>query len=68
MDKRSDNELVTLARCGDNKAFGHLVDRYQEMVTRVAVGQVKDEDSAQEIAQEAMLQAYLSLDRLPHRF
>ena len=64
MDERSDAELVALARSGDRRAFGDLVERHQAMAKRVARGVVAIEDVARELANEAMLQAYLSLDRL----
>ena len=61
---KTDPELVALARSGDKDAFGHLIERYQQMARRVAMGVVRHEDDARELAQEALLQAYLSLDRL----
>ncbi|MCP4535824.1 MAG: sigma-70 family RNA polymerase sigma factor [Chloroflexi bacterium] len=64
MEKRTNAELVTLARRGDRDAFGLLVKRHQQMVRRIAMGMVSNEDIARELAQEAMLQAYLSLDHL----
>ena len=51
-------------RSGDRRAFGDLVERHQAMARRVARGVVAIEDVARELANEAMLQAYLSLDRL----
>lgn len=70
MVERTDTELVELARQGDKDAFGLLAQRYQMTARRFAIRLVGKEDSAQELAQEAMLQAYLSLDRLrdPARF
>lgn len=70
MEERTDHELVALARNGDKDAFGVLAQRYQMTARRFAMRLVEKEDSAQELAQEAMLQAYLSLDRLrdPARF
>ncbi len=64
MDDKPETELVESARSGDKAAFGNLVDRYQGVVQRVAAGMVGDRDLARDLAQEAMLQAYLSLDRL----
>ncbi len=64
MEERADTELVALARAGDKGAFGHLIERYQPMARYIALGMVANEDIAQELAQEAMLQAYLSLDHL----
>jgi RNA polymerase sigma factor (sigma-70 family) len=70
LENKSDIELVTLARNGDKDAFGLLVRRYQITAQRLAMRLVGRKDSAQELAQEAMHQAYLSLDRLrePARF
>jgi RNA polymerase sigma factor (sigma-70 family) len=65
MDKqRTDAELVRLACAGDKNAFGQLIERYQQMSRRIALGMVSNEQVAKELAQEAMLQAYLSLDHL----
>src|SRR5437667_7605127 len=60
----ADAELVALARSGDKSAFGQLIERYQQMVKRIALRMIADEDIARELAQEAILQAYLSLDHL----
>src|SRR6266571_372673 len=62
--EKTDSELVALARSGNKEAFGQLIDRHQARAMRVARGMVRNEDVAQELVQEAMLQAYLSLDRL----
>ena len=64
MEASTDAELVGLARSGNKDAFGVLVERYMPMACRVATGMVHHPDTAQELAQEAVLQAYLSIDRL----
>ena len=64
MKEQTDAELVLLAREGNREAFGYLVERYQQMVKRIAVRLIAGEEIARELAQEAMLQAYLSLDHL----
>jgi RNA polymerase sigma factor (sigma-70 family) len=64
VDEKSDAELIVMARGGDKNAFGHLAWRYQPMAERIAMGMVADGFLAQELAQEAILQAYLSLDHL----
>ncbi len=64
MDEKSDAELIVLARGGDKNAFGLLARRYQPMAERIAMGMVTNAFLAQELAQEAILQAYLSLDHL----
>lgn len=64
MTNTDDTELVALARSGDKDAFGQLIERYQQMVRRIALRMVAQEEIARELAQEAILQAYLSLDHL----
>jgi RNA polymerase sigma factor (sigma-70 family) len=64
MTNKTDAELVALARSGDKDAFGQLIERYQQMVRHIALGMVAHEEIARELAQEVILQAYLSLDHL----
>src|SRR3989442_5985979 len=60
----SDKELIARARAGDKEAFGRLIERYQPRAIRAALRVVAHEEAARELAHEAILQAYLSLDRL----
>ena len=62
--ERTDRELVILARQGDREAFGCLIERYQMLARRIALRMSGAEDAAQDLVQEAMLQAYLSLNDL----
>ena len=62
--ERTDRELVILARQGDREAFGCLIERYQMLARRIALRMISVEDAAQDLVQEAMLQAYLSLSDL----
>ena len=62
MEERTDAELVALARSGDKDALGQLIERHQGMAQHVALGRVANSEVALRLAQEAMLQAYLSLD------
>lgn len=64
MVQRTDAELVALARCGDKAAFSRLTERYQPITFRFARSLVVQTDVAQDLVQEAFLQAYLSLARL----
>lgn len=68
--EKTDSELVALARQGDKDAFGILTQRYQPYARRFALRLTGNEDGAQDLVQEAMLQAYLSLKGLrdPARF
>jgi RNA polymerase sigma factor (sigma-70 family) len=64
MPQKIDSELVRLARAGDKKAFGDLITRHLPMARRLAQDMVGSAEIAKELAQEAMLQAYLSLGHL----
>ena len=64
MQRRQEAELVALARSGNKQAFGLRVERYQRVAERVALGMVRSEQVAQDLAQEAILSAYLSLGNL----
>jgi RNA polymerase sigma factor (sigma-70 family) len=68
--EKTDTELVGLARNGNKDAFGLLVQRYQTLMQRFAMRLAAGEESAPDLVQETMLQAYLSLGRLknPARF
>jgi RNA polymerase sigma factor (sigma-70 family) len=70
VSEQSDPELIFLARQGNKDAFGQLVLRYQPMAQRIATRVIGNKDLAQELVQDAMLQAYLSLEKLndPARF
>ncbi|MGZ3630516.1 MAG: bifunctional nuclease domain-containing protein [Ktedonobacteraceae bacterium] len=64
MDQITDAELVAKVRLGDKEAFGLLIERYQQMVGHITKKMIADEWVARELAQEAILQAYLSLNQL----
>lgn len=70
MSEQSDPELISLARQGDKAAFGRLVLRYQPMAQRIAERMLRNQDLADDLVQDAILQAYLSLEKLhqPERF
>ena len=61
MREQTDRELVILSRQGDKAAFGYLIERYQALASRIALRMVTVQDVAEDLVQEAMLQAYLSL-------
>lgn len=64
MEQLTDSELVVAACAGDKIAFGHLVDRHLPMARRVAMRMIGNQEIAWELAQEALLQAYLGLTKL----
>lgn len=58
-----DHELVRRTQAGDHAAFEQLVRRHQTRVLRVARNLVADADEAQDLAQEAFLRVFRSLER-----
>ncbi|MGH2593558.1 MAG: bifunctional nuclease domain-containing protein [Anaerolineae bacterium] len=66
----SDADLVSAARRGDRDAFGILVDRHRARAVGLAAAMLDDFGEAEDVAQEALYQAYFGIDRLrdPTRF
>ena len=64
LQNKSDAELVDFARGRDKEAFGALARRHEAVVQRFACRLSGDQDIAFELVQEAMLEAYLSLEHL----
>lgn len=59
-----DAELVSAARAGDRHAFAELVHRHRPLALRLAARVLVDHHLASDAVQEAVLRAYLDLDRL----
>ena len=68
MEERVDSALVAAARAGDRDAFAALIERHYARTHALAAALVGDE--AEDVVQEAVLQAFLGLDTLrePARF
>ncbi len=66
----SDAQLVRRAAAGDDAAFDELVSRHRSRVYHLALSKVRSRDAALDLAQEAFVQAYLSLRTLrePEKF
>ena len=67
MDKVDDEgieSLVKRARAGDLDAFGQIVRRFQDMAHGYAFSYLGDFHRAEDVAQEAFIDAYLKLPRL----
>ena len=68
--ERNDVELIRCILLGDDSAFSDLVNKYQKSVHALAWRKVEDFQVAEEIAQDAFLQAYKKLSTLknPNQF
>lgn len=58
----SDTTLVQAALGGDNRAFGDLVERYQERIFNTLVRVLGSRDDARDVTQDAFVQALVKLD------
>jgi len=63
----SDEELVHEVRAGHLASFEVLMRRYNQRLFRVARAVVRDDDEAQDVTQQAYLNAYLHLDQFESR-
>src|SRR5687768_864173 len=59
-----DVALITRAGNGDTYAFAILVERYFPAVFATAFAKLRQSESAEELAQEVFLRAYLNLGKL----
>lgn len=62
----NEEALVIRARRGDRQAFAELVGEHHARLVAAARALVGDADAAQDISQEAFIEAYRSLPRLEH--
>src|SRR4051794_2851364 len=60
-ESEQDRRLILQAQAGDGGAFRSLVERHQRRVFAIALGLVRDEQDAREIAQEAFLRVHKGL-------
>jgi RNA polymerase sigma-70 factor (ECF subfamily) len=61
IESEHDRRLIEQAQAGDGHAFRALVERHQRRVFAIALGLVRDEQDAREIAQEAFLRVHKGL-------
>lgn len=62
-ESEHDRHLLSRAQAGDSGAFRLLVERHQRRVFAIALGLVRDEQDAREIAQEAFLRVHKGLSQ-----
>jgi RNA polymerase sigma-70 factor (ECF subfamily) len=58
-----ENELIAQIVSGDQERYSILIDRYKESLYRHCFYIVRDEDTAEDMAQEAFIKAFLFLAR-----
>lgn len=59
--KQDEQELIVHILDGDDEAYGILIDRYKEGLYHHCFKLVRDEDSAEDIAHEAFIEAFVHL-------
>ncbi len=62
-----DAELVELARDGDVRAYGELIERYRDVAFRTAWLITRSSADAEDAAQDAFVKAFYALDRFRTR-
>jgi len=60
-------DLISRSQRGDTAAFDELVSRYRAKILRLVYGIVNNEDDAGDIAEEAFLLSWLSIQRFERR-
>jgi RNA polymerase sigma-70 factor (ECF subfamily) len=68
--KQDEAELIIQVLNGNHDHYGVLIDRYKDGLYRHCFRFVRDEDTAEDLAQEAFIQAFLQLKKYDqqHRF
>jgi RNA polymerase sigma-70 factor (ECF subfamily) len=67
MEDFSEDRLIGKAKTGDVEAFSELVRRYQEKVYRMILSLTRNSLDADDLTQEAFLQAFRSLKGFKHQ-
>ncbi|HSX30840.1 MAG TPA: sigma-70 family RNA polymerase sigma factor [Candidatus Saccharimonadales bacterium] len=61
MQTQSEQELIAQSLAGDTTAYGTLVDRYKNAIYHHCFAIVRDEDTAEDMAQESFIAAFYAL-------
>ncbi|MCC1484522.1 RNA polymerase sigma factor [Winogradskyella immobilis] len=59
----NDDQLIEAITNGDTKAYGQLVNRYKDLVYTLALRMLKHKEEAEEVAQDAFIKVYKSLNK-----
>jgi RNA polymerase sigma-70 factor (ECF subfamily) len=57
----NEQELIATVIAGDDEAYGQLIERYQAGLVRYCFTVTRDEDAAEDIAQEAFIRVFEKL-------
>jgi RNA polymerase sigma factor (sigma-70 family) len=70
MEERTDLQLIALATGGDRQAYGHIVERYQNLVCSLTYSACGDFSQSEDLAQETFVTAWRKISTLkdPARF
>lgn len=65
---QNETELIARKLNGDDDAYAALIDRYKEGLYRHCFKFMRNEDEAEDVAQEAFIEAFVHLDRYNPKF
>ena len=68
MQITDESELIDKSLTKDTEAYGQLVDRYKQAIYYHCFAIVRDEDMAEDMAQEAFITAYYQLNKYDSKF
>lgn len=63
MTTNDDQKLIDAINKGDTKAYAQLVNRYKDLVYTLAIRMLKHREEAEEVAQDAFVKVFRSLNR-----
>jgi RNA polymerase sigma-70 factor, ECF subfamily len=66
--RQNETELIAHILNGDDDAYAVLIDRYKEGLYRHCFRIIRNEDEAEDVAQEAFIEAFVHLDRYSPKF
>jgi RNA polymerase sigma-70 factor (ECF subfamily) len=68
MQNKEELELIARSLRGDTQAYGLLVDRYKNVIYHHCFAILRDEDAAEDMAQETFITAYYQLKKYNNTF
>ena len=66
--KQTDYELIDKALAGDQSAFEKLMKKYYNMIKNLINRMIQKSDDSEDLAQEAFIKAFNSLDKFDRQF